>query len=353
MSSSSSPSSPARGASAWPFALLAALALTPAVRGGAQTTGPLPESAPVGAPYERARALVEAGRGVEGRALVDSLLGAAAAGSPAYAEALWWRATLARDGAAAERDLRSLVVDFPASPRAVDAALRLAQLELARGRPAEARERLERLRREQPEGAPRAQASYWLARAQLDAGDARTACTTLNEAAGSALPGDPVARQVVALRRRLPGCELTVAVGSGGAGEGAVAAGGPPRATDTTASAPVPDPGAATPTPATQTPSTETPSTAAPPARAVAGGRAWAVQLAAYDRRDQAEAFAARLAARGLDARVAGDAAPFRVRVGRYGTRAAAVAAQRELAARGMRGWVAEDTAAVPPGAAP
>ncbi|MGZ8470897.1 MAG: SPOR domain-containing protein, partial [Gemmatirosa sp.] len=311
--------SPATGASARPpalaivvalaTALSAALSLTPSGRAGAQTTGPLPESAPVGAPYERARTLVEAGRGAEGRALVDSLLGASGAGTPAYAEALWWRATLARDGAGAERDLRTLVVEFPASPRAVDAALRLAQLELARGRPAEARERLERLRRDQPEGAPRARASYWLARAQLDAGDSRTACTTLNEAAGSALPGDPVARQVVALRRRLPGCELTVAVGSGGAGEGAERSPGPDtsaapaaeppsQGTDTTAPTPAPHPVAATPTPAT-------PAAAEAPAR-VAAGPAWSVQLAANDRRPDADAMVARLARSGIEARVSG-----------------------------------------------
>ncbi|GLC24992.1 SPOR domain-containing protein [Roseisolibacter agri] len=335
-----------------PRALLAALAatatlaLTPAARAGAQgTTGPLPESSPVGAPYARARALVESGRGAAGRALVDSLLSAAAAGSPAYAEALWWRASLARDGASAERDLRTLAVEFPASPRAVDASLRLAQLELARGRPAEARERLERLRRDQPEGAPRARASYWLARAQLDAGDARTACTTLNEAAGSALPGDPVARQVVALRRRLPGCELTVAVGSGGAGadsgaapavapSAAPPAGGPRRATDTTATPVAPNPSNAAPTPATPVPAS-TP-------RPAAGGARWTVQLAAYDRRPDAEAMAARLVARGVEARVSGDARPFRVRVGRWATRAEAVAAQRELAGKGMRGFVTD-----------
>lgn len=334
-----------RGA-ALALTLVAALALVPVARGAAQTTGPLPESAPVGAPYERARALVESGRGEAGRALVDSLVGAAEPGTPAHAEALWWRATLARDGAAAERDLRTLVVEFPASPRAVDAGLRLAQLELARGRPAEARERLERLRREQPEGAPRARASYWLARAQLDAGDSRTACTTLNEAAGSALPGDPVARQVVALRRRLPGCELTVAVGSGfgtgadGVPDASPAAGGPPRATDTTVTPPAPNPPAAAPTPATPTPAPP-----APPARAAATGAAWTVQLAAYDRRPDAESMVARLVARGLEARVSGEAKPFRVRVGRWAARAEAVAAQRALAAKGLRGFV---TAAEP-----
>jgi cell division protein FtsN len=58
-----------------------------------------------------------------------------------------------------------------------------------------------------------------------------------------------------------------------------------------------------------------------------------------------------RLTARGIDARVAGSAAPFRVRVGRWPRRADAVAAQRDLAQQGFRGgWVAdaEPVAATP-----
>jgi hypothetical protein len=360
------PPAAARSASA----ALAIALLVAGARAGAQAPGPRPDAVPLGAPYERARALVEEGRGAEGRAVIDSLLRAAERGSPAYAEALWWRAALARDVADAERDLRTLAVELPASPRAVDATLRLAQLELARGRAGEARERLERLRREQPAGATRALASYWLARAQLDAGDARTACGMLNEAAGAALPGDPAARQVVALRRRLPGCELMVAVGSAvgsAAGDSAVPAadssraaraGDPPHFTDTTRVAAAPSPAgapsadsASVDAPRPTPPPGETPRDAAAPAPTAAAAPSFTVQLAAYDRREPAEQAAARLVARGVEARVVGTAAPFRVRVGRWPTRAAAAAAQRALAARGMRGWVAEEREA--PAAAP
>jgi cell division septation protein DedD len=362
---------------------------------------PAPEPA-TSAPYERARVLVESGRGAAGRALVDSLLAMAKAGSPEYAEALWWRAVLAPEGGAAERDLRTLVVVFHASPRAVDATLRLAQLDLARGRAADARERLERLRRERPEASTRARASYWLARAQLDGGDSRTACTTLNDAASAAVPGDAVARQVVAFRRRLPGCELTVAIGSGAGGDSAAGtptrgmvapggaglagapsaasatraggappgavAGAPPRTTDTTAVAVVPDPRAAaptnrtppaasptprTPSPAPASPAPTSPAIASTPAAGApaAGARGYTVQLAAYDTRSDAESMAARLTARGHEARVTGTAAPYRVRVGRWARRADAVAAQRDLAQKGFRGgWVAD---AEPAAAAP
>ena len=132
-------------------ALPIAAALLALAGSGTSVAAQLPAPEPAtSAPYERARVLVESGRGAAGRALVDSLLGVARAGSPEYAEALWWRAVLSTDAGAAERDLRTLVVVFHASPRAVDATLRLAQLDLARGRAADAREGLERLRRERP-----------------------------------------------------------------------------------------------------------------------------------------------------------------------------------------------------------
>jgi cell division septation protein DedD len=309
---------------------------------------PAPEPA-TSAPYEHARVLVESGRGAAGRALVDSLLAIAKAGSPEYAEALWWRAVLATDGGMAERDLRTLMVVFHASPRAVDATLRLAQLDLARGRPADARERLERLRRERPDASTRALASYWLSRAQLDAGDSRTACTTLSEAAAAAVPGDAVARQVIAFRRRLPGCELTVAIGSGaGSGAGSDGAATSTRTTDTSAIASAPAPSAAappvrTPAPASSAAPRAPTATETPTATSTAGARGYTVQLAAYDTRRDAESMVARLTARGLDARVVGSAAPFRVRVGRWPRRADAVAAQRDLAQQGFRGgWVAD-----------
>jgi len=70
------------------------------------------------------------------------------------------------------------------------------------------------------------------------------------------------------------------------------------------------------------------------------------VQVAAYDTRKSADALAARLVARGYDARVFGAAAPFRVRVGRWGTHAEAAAALRAMKAKGMDGWVVDAEAA-------
>ena len=68
----------------------------------------------------------------------------------------------------------------------------------------------------------------------------------------------------------------------------------------------------------------------------------YTVQVAAYDRRPDAEEFARRLTSLGLDARVSGTARPFRVRVGRYATRAEAAAALRELKQRRFDGFVTD-----------
>lgn len=63
--------------------------------------------------YLRARSLVANGSAVAGRQLVDSLLRRAQPGTAAYAEGLYWRATLAASATSAERDYRQIVVDYP------------------------------------------------------------------------------------------------------------------------------------------------------------------------------------------------------------------------------------------------
>jgi len=284
-------------------------------RAGAQDTGNA-------ALYARARRLVSEGNGVLGRILVDSALAAATPGTPAYAEALYWRATLAERASDAERDYRQIAVEYPQSPRAADALVRLAQLDLVRGQPATAREHLTRLLRDHADAPTRARAQYWLARAALDANDPRGACEALNDAAGAAEPGGDLARQVVALRARVPRCTLHVAIG--GAPNAARDAG--PGARDSAAEV----------RPRATRPESRVPTTG------------FSVQVAAYDNRAGAESLAARLTKRGIDARVespAADTPPFRVRVGHWATRAEAAAAMRELKGKGLDGFVAEEAA--------
>ncbi len=294
-----------------PFAL--ALTATTAAAQPPASAAPAGLDSSQAASFARARRLVSGGNGALGRALVDTVLAAATPGTPAYAEALYWRATLAERSADAERDYRQLAVEYAGSPRGADALIRLAQLDLVRSDPSAARDHLGRLLRDHTDRPSQARAHYWLARAALDANDPRGACDALNAAAGVSEPGGDLARQVVALRARVPRCTLTVSVG------------------------------AATASPATTPAATAPP--VAPPVASDAVGR-FTVQVAAYDTRADAAALAARLAARGLDARVeAGgrlpDTAPFRVRIGRYATRTEAATAQRTLKAKGLAGFIA------------
>ena len=66
------------------------------------------------------------------------------------------------------------------------------------------------------------------------------------------------------------------------------------------------------------------------------------MQLAAYANRQEAEGLVTRLGAKGIEARVDGDSAPFRVRVGRFALRAEAAQRLNALKAQGYTGFIAE-----------
>src|SRR5688500_907993 len=147
--------------------------------------------------YLHAHALVSRGQGAEGRALVDSLLLATAPGTPAYAEGLFWRAVTASKAEDAERDYLRIVIEFPLSPRAEDALIRLAELEMMRGDRTRAQRHLQRLIIEHPNGAARARASYWLARVFFEGNDLPRACNELNVARSRASANDVELRNQV------------------------------------------------------------------------------------------------------------------------------------------------------------
>jgi cell division protein FtsN len=67
---------------------------------------------------------------------------------------------------------------------------------------------------------------------------------------------------------------------------------------------------------------------------------AYSVQVAAYNKRSEAEKLAASLGKRGYAARVDGDAAPFRVRIGRYTSQSDAESALARIKAKHMEGFV-------------
>lgn len=267
--------------------------------------------------YARAAGLVRDGQGAEGRRIVDSLFVRAREGTAEHAEALYWRAALASDTHQAERDYRQLVVDYPLSPRAGRALLALAQLELTRGDRERALAHLQRLEREHPSSDVRPTAAFWMARIRFDMGDEPRACTALDVAQRAVAADDVELRnQMDFLATRCVGVSRDTINGVASRASGVGRATG--TATPVERSRPTPDPQPRT---------------------------SFAVQLAAYDTRADAQALVARLARRDVTARVVGSAKPFRVWTGSYATRADANAALRALRERRIDGFVVQQPA--------
>jgi cell division septation protein DedD len=297
----------------WRAVLLAALSVSSATVASAQVVSPGTE--PV---FVRAQQMVTAGQDSAGRAVVDSVLAATAEGTPRYAEALFWRATLSKTAAAAERDYRRIAVEYPISPRSAEALFRLSQLEMTRGDRSAARAHLERLQREHPSGATSTRASVALARLAFDDGDVAVGCAAIAAAQSGLAAGD------VELRNQVdyfsPRCANLAA---------ATAA---PR--DSSATAPNVNPVS----PARR----GADSTRSPSRTPTAATTEYSVQVAAYDTQAAADGLAKRLSARGYAARVIGTQKPYRVRVGRYPTRERAGNALRQMARQNVHGVIVE-----------
>ena len=279
--------------------------------------------------YARARQLVAGGNEGAGRLLVDSMVAAAAPGSGAYAEALYWRAALAPTTAEAEPDYRRIVVEYPLSPRAADALLNLGEIEIARGDRAGARAHLERFLLENPTRPERGRAGFLLTRLLFDEDDNTRACAVLHRTLGD-VPQDSVElrNQFEFYAPRCDGVDTTARAAP--RRTGAVIA--PRRLPDRASPPPAP------PRPAAAHPDESRARVAAKPR---ATGR-FTLQVAAYGARAGAEALVARLAKREIDARVVGDAKPFRVRIGRYATRTEAAREANALEKRGIKVFVTQ-----------
>jgi cell division protein FtsN len=341
------------------FAVCMVLAVTARAQDSASTS-----TVAVDSVLQRAEAMVDAGRAAAGRALVDSVLTAATPGSEAYAEALYARASLAATAGDAERDYLRITVEYSLSPRAPDALLRLAQLELARGDRTQARAHLARLTEDRPATVGTARSNLSVARAYQELGDQPHACAALAAAQQSVTASDiELHNQIDYAARPCPTASATPPSTTTKLAAAAAAPPNapttvvvvPPQAADTpaTPAAAAAKVAFATPTPTTPTPTT-TPKPSAPPpaptpapAVAVAKAGGYTVQVAAYATQAPADALAAKLTARGLPGRVWGASAPFRVRVGRYPTRAAAESAAADLKSKQIAGFV---TDAEPPG---
>lgn len=290
--------------------------------------------------FARARQLVERGNGAAGRLLVDSMLTVAIPDTPAYGEALYWRATFATTSADAERDFRTVIVDYPLSPRTGDALLQLSNLEIARGDRQAAITHLDRFLLENPRHAERNRAGMSLVRLQFDQNELQRGCIVLGRTLREIPPDNVELRnQLDYFSPRCAGVDTNRVVAAvdtvvkpdatkPAAGKATTAKTTPPKTSNTKPSATKPS----TAKPAAAKPEANVDSAAAPPPKPA--GR-FTLQVAAYSSRDLAESLANKLRARDLDARVVPGENPtrFRVRIGRYATRAAATAAQKQIKA--------------------
>lgn len=270
--------------------------------------------------YERASTLVRDGQGEEGRRIVDSLFVRAREGTDEHAEALYWRAALARDAQQAERDYRLLVVQYPVSPRTARALLALAQIELARGDRERALAHLVRIDREHPSGDVAGTAAFWTARVRFEMNDEPRACAALDDAQRGLGADDVELRnQVEFYATRCVGVERDTSrsVASRADAESAAPGGSRPAS------------------PAAGRAAAAAESAAAPSA-------AFAVQIAAYSSRADADALVNRLARRDVRARVVSAEPLFRVWTGNYATRAEANAALRKLREQRIEGFVVQ-----------
>jgi cell division septation protein DedD len=316
------------------LAPLAALLLgIPALAAQSSTVAPPADSATTSDTlFLRAQRMAAEGQGDAARALVQRELDTAAAGSPHYVDALYWRAVVAATAADAERDLRRIIIEFPLSRRSEDALLRLAQLEMTRGDNDQALAHLQRLVLEHPTSAARARASFWMARVYFDKNDAPAACRTLADAERSTAPAQVEQRnQIDFWMQRCRGVD-TAAVAS--TAPSASSSTPPSSASDTSPAPP--------PAPVTAPPRTAPPRAPAASSHAAAGRTQYTVQVAAYATHSAAEALRKSLVARGFEARIAGASKPYRVRVGRYDTRDQADAAARTMKGKGIAVYVTE-----------
>ena len=351
-------------------------------------------AAPASAILARVQKMVNAGDRDGAHAYADSIVQTAREGSEAYVEGLYARAFASSSAVEAERDYLRVSVEYSLSPRAEDATMMVAQLKLARGDRTGARRNFERLVREHPAGTQTAKAAFWAGRLALEDGDAVHGCQSLGVAHDRVSSDDvELANQVDYYRQRCSAGALAAATDSSSAAKGgkdakdAKDASRPKTARERekerleqqraekarkaqekldaakaekerlaqeraekarlareradaarAEKARAEQERAAEPPPAAEVP----PKADSVPARPVAPGKEFTVQVAAFPKGRDAEALKDVLQQRGYTARVWGTVAPFRVRVGRYATREEADAALARMKQSRLNGIVVE-----------
>src|SRR5256714_164847 len=305
--------------------------------------------------FVRAQALVSDGNGVAGRALIDSKIAATPTFAPLYPQALFWRASLAASAADAESDYKHIVVDYPLTPQAPDALLRLAQLELARGDRDAALGHLQRIPRDYPHSKSLPRANYWIARVFFEKNDVANGCAA-NASALAQLDSTEIELrnqiQYQGQRCPLPRASVVMpqtaqttptidsAVGTAQKSVDAKRPTPPAEANDTKPS--IVDPAKPPVVKAQVTPEVPTVADRTAKVKMPADVKAveYSVQVAAYKTRSDADKLATSLQTRGYDARVDVSSDWFRVRIGRYATERVAEGQLLEMKAKQITGFV-------------
>jgi hypothetical protein len=283
----------------------------------------------VDAVFQRAVRMASDGDLAGARALADSVLIASPEGSVPYVEALFRRATFALSADSARRDYLRIALEYSLAPRAEDALLRLAQMEIARGDRAAAKKYLDRLALEHADGRLRAQGEYWMGRVWLEDGVLPQACTALAQARARLTAADVELGNQIAYYSRQ--CETSVhaeeqRIRNDSAAKGDMAAKGDSAARIESA----------------RSGRVLVDKVRAPAvAKTAAKGLTWSAQVAAYGARAEAERVAKKLVARGFDARVTPEK-PFRVRLGRFARREQAATLVEKLRNQKMTAIVVE-----------
>ena len=251
---------------------------------------------------ERIRSLVSQGDVAGARRLVDSVLASTAASEARFGNALFLRATLTPSADSARRDLLRVVVEYPQSAIMEEALIRLAEIEVSAGDKSSARRHLERLVRDHLATDRGVKAAHQFAEVLLAEGATLPACAVLDSALAHVSSGNIELTNQIAYTGRLCGQARAAAQ---------------PRPVEA-------PPNALADSAAIRSPREASPKEGRGNRGAPSGTDGWSVQVAAYAVRGDALRLAARLSARGYDARVTA-VAPFRVRIGRFASRAAAL----------------------------
>ena len=263
--------------------------------------------------------LAQDGQGDSARALVTRILATTSPLDSLYPQVLYTSGLVARTVDDMRRAYQRVAVEFTSSSWADDALLRLALLDYADGNPANALQKLDRIRADYPGSPLIPMASYWAAKSAFDLKKVVEGCKWLSD--GLAGVGDNVElqNQLTYLNGRC----TPEAVAQAESAQVQPAVKTPaPKAPVTTPATPAPKPPPPTAAPAPSAAVT----TATTPTR-----ESWSVQVGAVRTQEAADQLVASLKSVGYPSRIVSEGGYLKVRAGPYPDRATATAAAAKI----------------------